>query len=170
MFSNNTRFNSKQSDSTDSSMKESDILKQAPKPASNLDTGGFSLSNNHQIRYAFKNPPTYSFGHNAMNQQGLLKNSVFTENLFQCDPQIYQKYISRYETFRTWPKSHPVRPEQLYRGGFAYPGEGDKVICPWCKIKLIEWEPYDLPFEEHRQHSTSCDFLKMLMPKDNKTV
>ena len=62
------------------------------------------------------------------------------------------------------PKSHPVRPDQLCRAGFVYTGEGDKVICPWCKIRLIEWEPYDIPFEEHRRHSTSCDFLKMLMP------
>ena len=50
----NTGFNSEQSDSTDSSMKESDFVKPAAKPSSNSDMGGFSLSNNHQIRYAFK--------------------------------------------------------------------------------------------------------------------
>ena len=164
MFSNNTRFNCEHSDSTDFSMKASDNLQPIAKPSSNLDIDGFSLSNNHQIKYAFKNPPTYSFRHNVMNNQGLLKNSVFTNNLFQCDPQVYQKYVSRYESFRTWSKSHPVRPEQLCRAGFVYTGEGDKVMCPWCKIKLIEWEPYDLPFEQYRRHSTSCDFLKMLMP------
>ena len=162
MFSN-TGFNSEQSDSTDSSMKESDIVKPAAKPSSNSDMEGFSLSNNHQIRYAFKNPPTYTFGHNAMNQPSLLKNSVFNDYILRCDPLVYQKYVTRFETYRTWPKSYPVRPEQLSRAGFVFTGEGDKVICPWCKIKLIEWEPYDLPFKEHRRHSTSCDFLKMLM-------
>ena len=75
MFSN-SGFNSDQSDSTDSSMKEPDIVKPAAKPSSNPDTGGFSLSNNHKIRYAFKNPTTYTFDHNAMNQPSLLKNSV----------------------------------------------------------------------------------------------
>ena len=163
MFSN-SGFNSEQSDSTDSSMKEPDIVKPAAKPSSISNTGGFSLSNNHQIRYAFKDPPAYTFGHNSMNQPNLLKNSVFNDYIFRCDPLVYQKYVSRFETYRTWPKSHPVRPEQLSRAGFVYTGEGDKVICPWCKIKLIEWEPHDLPFEEHRRHSTSCDFLKMLMP------
>ena len=81
MFSN-TGFNSDQSDSTDSSMKESDNVKPAAKPSSNLDTGGFSLSNNHQIRYAFKNPPTYTFGHSTINQPSLLKNSVFNDYIF----------------------------------------------------------------------------------------
>ena len=163
MFSN-PGFNSEQSDSTDSSMKEPDILKPAAKPPSSANTGGFSLSNNQQIRYAFKNPLTYTFSHSTMDHPTHLKNSVFNDYIFQCDPLVYKKYVTRFESFRTWPKSHPVRPDQLCRAGFVYTGEGDKVICPWCKIKLIEWEPYDIPFEEHRRHSTSCDFLKMLMP------
>ena len=97
-----------------------------------------------------------------MNRPSLLKNSVFNAYILQCDPQVYQKYVSRFQTYSTWPKSHPMRPEQLCRAGFVY--TGDRVPCPWCKIKLIEWEPYDLPFKEHRRHSTSCDLLKMLMP------
>ena len=60
MFSN-TGFNSDQSESTDSSMKESDNVKPAAKPSSMPETVGFSLLNNHQIRYAFKNPLTYTF-------------------------------------------------------------------------------------------------------------
>ena len=164
MFSNITTSNSDQSDSTESSMKESDILKPAAKTATSMDTGGFSLLNNQQIRYAFKNPPMYTFGGNVMNQQSPIKTLTFNESIFQCDPRVYQKYVSRIETFRTWPKSHPLRPDQLCRAGFAYTGEGDKVICPWCRIKLIDWEPHDIPFDEHKRHSTSCDFLNMLMP------
>ena len=75
MFSN-PGFNSEQSDSTDSSMKEPDILKPAAKPSSSANTGRFSLSNNQQIRYAFKNPLTYTFGHSTMDHPTHLKNSV----------------------------------------------------------------------------------------------
>ena len=79
----------------------------------------------------------------------------------------YSGYDERYATFRTWPKSHPIRPDALTRAGFLYTGEGDKVTCPWCKISLIEWETYDVPMDEHKRHAPTCDFVKMIMPKNS---
>ena len=70
-------------------------------------------------------------------------------------------------TFRTWPKSHPIRPDALTRAGFLYTGEGDKVTCPWCKISLIEWETYDIPMDEHKRHAPTSEFVKMIMPKNS---
>ena len=64
----------------------------------------------------------------------------------------YRRYITRFLTYKSWPKSHPIKAEQLTRAGFLYTGEGDKVSCPWCRIQLTEWETYDVPIEEHRRH------------------
>ena len=65
------------------------------------------------------------------------------------------------------PKSHPIRQDALTRAGFLYTGEGDKVTCPWCKISLIEWETYDIPMDEHKRHAPTCEFVKMIMPKNS---
>ena len=80
------------------------------------------------------------------------------------DLSYYQRYCNRFMTFQSWPKSHPIRPDQLSRAGFLNTGEGDKVTCPWFRIHLIEWESYDIPIDEHRRHSPYCDFIKMLFP------
>ena len=65
----------------------------------------------------------------------------------------------RYATFRTWPKSHPIRPDALTQAGFLYTGEGDKVTCPWSKISRIEWETYDSPMDEHKRHAPIRSFI-----------
>ena len=68
----------------------------------------------------------------------------------QWPPSVYQKYDQRILTFNTWPKSHPIYPGSIARGGFIYTGRGDKVYCPWCQISLVEWETFDIPMDEHR--------------------
>ena len=59
-------------------------------------------------------------------------------------------YDERYATFGTWPKSHPICPDDLTRAGILYLGESDKVTSPCYKISLIELETYDAPLDEHR--------------------
>ena len=83
----------------------------------------------------------------------------------QWPPSIYQKYDQRILTFNTWPKSHPIHPGSIARGGFIYTGRGDKVYCPWCQISLVDWETFDIPMDEHRKHSPNCEFILMLYPK-----
>ena len=74
----------------------------------------------------------------------------------------YKYYAPRYATFATWPKAHPINPTYLARGGFLYSGEGDKVVCPWCRIQLVAWENHDKPFHEHKKHSPKCEYVKMV--------
>ena len=83
----------------------------------------------------------------------------------QWPPSLYKKYDQRILTFNSWPKSHPIHPGNIARGGFIYTGRGDKVYCPWCQISLVEWESFDLPMDEHRRHSPNCEFILMLYPK-----
>ena len=74
------------------------------------------------------------------------------------------RYDDRISTFATWPKSHPIPAQRYVKAGFYYSGQGDKVICPWCNLNLIEWETYDTPMEEHQKHSPYCAFVLMLNP------
>ena len=83
----------------------------------------------------------------------------------QWPPSVYQKYDKKILTFNTWPKSHPIHPGTIARGGFIYTGRGDKVYCPWCQISLVEWETFDIHMDEHRRHSPNCEFILMLYPK-----
>ena len=74
------------------------------------------------------------------------------------------RYDNRISTFATWPKSHPIPAQRYVKAGFYYSGEEDKVIWPWCNLKLTEWETYDIPVEEHQKHSPYCSFVLMLNP------
>ncbi|XP_066999485.2 death-associated inhibitor of apoptosis 2 [Anabrus simplex] len=68
----------------------------------------------------------------------------------------YRSEAARLETFRTWPKSHIVPPEQLAKSGFYYLQEEDKVKCAFCSGVVGHWEAGDDPDQEHRRHFPSC--------------
>ena len=87
-----------------------------------------------------------------------LTQCPFTETL------LLFRYDDRISTFATWPKSRPIPAQRYVKAGFHYSGEGDKVICPWCNLNLIEWESYDMPMEEHQKHFLYCAFVLMLNP------
>ena len=46
------------------------------------------------------------------------------------------RYDVRIFTFPT--RSHPIPAQRYVKAGFYYSGEGDKVVCPWCNLNLIE--------------------------------
>ena len=151
---------------------EKEVLLSASKPSNNPGfVAGFSMPSNIK-------PPEKSDsvdGATSLNQRNSLF-PIYDKFDYQChkprmefqfkkyDLSYYQRYCNRFMSFQSWPKSHPIRPDQLSRAGFLYTGEGDKVICPWCRIHLIEWESFDIPIDEHRRHSPYCDFIKMLFP------
>ena len=120
------------------------------KPDSNSAmVGGFSL----QSRTTQKSTGlrlTHNSSSSSINSNPI--HSLYYAN-------VYSKYYDRYPTFHIWPKSHPIRPETIARAGFIYTGHGDKVMCPWCNIKLIDWECFDIPMDEHRKHSPNCQFM-----------
>ena len=157
MFSNQTIFNEKEDKAV------TDVVRPLSKPPSQEIVSGFSIQNNQNMRYTFKG---------ALNNIGLhipcnpdcLKKSSANDLTHLYDLHIYSNYSRRYDTFRSWLKLHPIRPEPLCRARFLYTGHGDKVLCSWCKLMLIEWEIYDLALEEHKRHSPHCPFLNMIMP------
>ena len=73
----------------------------------------------------------------------------------------YKKYDDRFNSFKTWLKSHPIKASNLARAGFVHTGQGDRVFCP-CQLFLVEWETYDVPMNEHYRHSSKCEYMTMI--------
>ena len=161
MFANQTIFHEK--DGKNKPEDVTDAVRPASKPPSQGMVAGFSLQNNQNMKYTFKGAANHTSLpiHTAGESLKKCFNNDFSPFYDLC---IYSSYRRRYDTFKSWPKSHPIRPENLCRAGFLYTGQGDKFLCPWCKLMLIEWEGYDLPFEEHRRHSPYCSYVDMVMP------
>lgn len=65
----------------------------------------------------------------------------------------------RLESFIGWPVPW-IDANTLAKIGFYYTGEGDKVMCNFCKIGLRNWEAEDCPIGEHRKHSPGCRMEK----------
>ena len=77
-------------------------------------------------------------------------------------------YISskRLETFQSWSRFHPIKPEQLVQAGFCYTGLGDTCICPWCEKEVDRWSVLDEPFSKHKAISSSlCTYLGYIFPE-----
>ena len=157
MFSNTP--NEKQS--TESQDQIDSVLKPASKP----HITGFSLQNTQNIKYAYKESGKY-LGNKSSNIFPYIERAPYAALGEYPNHSLlhFSRYIHRFETFRNWPKSHPIAASDLCQAGFLYTGQGDKVHCPWCRIMLIEWESYDRPLEEHKRHSPMCDFVKMITP------
>lgn len=48
--------------------------------------------------------------------------------------------------------------------------ESDAAQCFICCKQLDGWEPTDDPWEEHRNHSSSCPFVELGKPEEQLTV
>ena len=105
------------------------------------------------------------------------------------------KYVSDYGTtlksrlasFKTWPKNHPKKKEDLADAGLIFTGKFEKclhkcmdktvvkdsyfflyqligqletgVFCFQCKISITDWKENDDPWVKHTQSNSDCDFI-----------
>eukprot|EP00128_Syssomonas_multiformis_P012116 Colp12_sorted_trinity150504_noHs@9922 len=80
------------------------------------------------------------------------------------DMSIFEDRLS---TFVEWPHvDYVATPEKLAAAGFYFdPQEDgdDNVRCFSCSKNLGGWESEDDPLEEHKKHTTACDFIKSLI-------
>lgn len=65
----------------------------------------------------------------------------------------------RLATYKDWPRTAPVRPEDLARDGFYYLRREDHVKCIFCNLVLKCWERGDIVRAEHRKFNPNCPFL-----------
>lgn len=66
----------------------------------------------------------------------------------------------RLSSFRMWPHALKQRPEVLSQSGLYYTGMSDHTICFYCGGGIKDWEPEDVPWEEHAKWYPNCNFLK----------
>ncbi|CAG0913396.1 unnamed protein product [Notodromas monacha] len=80
------------------------------------------------------------------------------------EPRMWSE-IARRETFSTWPHMDYkwAIPENMAQAGFFHvpmPTALDKVMCFYCDVCLLAWDPSDDPWSEHERHSPPCAFVK----------
>ncbi|WAR08612.1 BIR7A-like protein [Mya arenaria] len=82
-----------------------------------------------------------------------------------CSTDDYTKRLllksekMRLKTYGKWPKSAPVKPEELAREGFYYIGQEDHAKCIFCNLILKSWEKGDRVRSEHEKFNSMCPFL-----------
>ena len=94
--------------------------------------------------------------------QDSLFQDLHDMNLNVRSYQHFKYFDNRLMTFDTWPKSHPIKSSEFAAAGFFYTGKGDKVICPFCQVRLIKWEKDDNPLFEHIRHRPKCEYVRMV--------
>lgn len=62
------------------------------------------------------------------------------------------------ETFISYPKAYPDI-EKMVQAGFYYTGIDDATSCVSCGVMMDEWNPCEVPKEEHKKASPFCELL-----------
>lgn len=65
----------------------------------------------------------------------------------------------RKNTFYDWPEGAWQTPSVLAEAGFFYTGSVDRCQCAFCRGLLRNWEPNDVPIQEHAKHFRECPFV-----------
>ena len=74
---------------------------------------------------------------------------------------LHRTYSKRLMTFEEWPLGLAVRPEELAKSGFFYPGRADVTKCFACNVQLKNWLDGDNVEDIHKKYSPECPFLHM---------
>ena len=78
----------------------------------------------------------------------------------------YFKFSSRLDSFKNWPYSFKLGPIDMAKAGFYYLNQQDIVTCFHCGVTLSNWVSVINIKEEHRKHSPTCNYLKMVYDSD----
>ncbi|RWS07289.1 baculoviral IAP repeat-containing protein 7-like protein, partial [Dinothrombium tinctorium] len=65
--------------------------------------------------------------------------------------KIVRSKQKRLDSFRKWPISY-ISMEEWRMVGFCYLNNSDGVRCFTCDGVIHQWEPGDIPIEEHKRH------------------
>ena len=108
------------------------------------------------------NSPTYTFTQ-SYGQPFKPGDQWLPYNKNLC--RLYQ----RIETFKTWTSGIKLRPWDFAKSGFYYTGGGDAVTCFFCGTTVTIWQMAEDVNSEHKKHSPSCLYLKMIYDDDFHT-
>lgn len=94
-----------------------------------------------------------------------LEIELFSELKFPRHRE-YATQAIRLATFKEWPISIPVQPDDLATAGFFYLNHSDQTHCFFCGLSISHWETYDVPWEEHAYHASKCEFVRLIKGDD----
>jgi len=83
----------------------------------------------------------------------------------------YANCMTRLKTFLKWQLINDckpfITPVTFSQAGFYYTDKEDIVKCFDCEIELGDWKEGDIPLDEHKKHSTHCNFVNNIyIPKN----
>ncbi|CAC5394460.1 XIAP [Mytilus coruscus] len=94
------------------------------------------------------------------------KGTVFIEfiqkdwkKIYNAKHAAFDDKESRIATFDDWRKDIEQTPEILADAGFFFTGDEDVVRCHYCDGGLRNWEPGDIPWQEHARWFPFCKYL-----------
>lgn len=67
----------------------------------------------------------------------------------------------RMKTFSNWPCVGKISKIEMAKAGFIYMGYEDWTMCVFCGVRIYNWQPNDVPFEEHNKHTSGCSYLSL---------
>ncbi|XP_053555092.1 E3 ubiquitin-protein ligase XIAP [Bombina bombina] len=120
-------------------------------------------SNPHLVENCVPNA-AHAFNHESsseLNADFLLR----TGRVVDMSEPNYPRYIkmcseeARLRTFKNWPCYARLTPKEMANAGLFYTGFEDQVTCFCCGGKLMNWEPNDQAWIEHRKHFPDCLFV-----------
>lgn len=97
--------------------------------------------------------------HGASMSLPVMAHIAEYQRFWPNEHHAFNKESARRSTFVDWPLGF-VRPEDLARIGFVYLKTGDRVQCVFCLGIVTDWEPGDVPLQEHGRHFPSCPFIR----------
>ncbi|XP_020298959.1 baculoviral IAP repeat-containing protein 3-like, partial [Pseudomyrmex gracilis] len=75
----------------------------------------------------------------------------------------FDTYKARINTLEVWPK---LLKQYLANVGFYYTGKDDQTLCYYCGGGLRDWNPEDVPWEQHAKWFEYCPFLIVCKGRD----
>ncbi|XP_063981768.1 baculoviral IAP repeat-containing protein 7 [Diachasmimorpha longicaudata] len=105
-------------------------------------------------------PTSSSRGSRGSDARGDGDQASWATTIVQSEnPRVeYGSFAQRLTSFRNWPSTAAVTPEQLARAGFYYLQSEDMVECAFCRGIMRMWEVGEDPDVEHRIGFPHCDF------------
>ncbi|XP_075975321.1 death-associated inhibitor of apoptosis 1-like isoform X2 [Anticarsia gemmatalis] len=79
---------------------------------------------------------------------------------------LFASEAARLRSFQDWPRCMRQKPEDLAEAGFFYTGQGDKTKCFYCDGGLKDWEPDDVPWEQHARWFDRCAYVQLVKGRD----
>ncbi|XP_061183971.1 putative inhibitor of apoptosis [Saccostrea echinata] len=122
-----------------------------------------NTSSSNNISACLTQIPSHSASSHTSGQPKKAKE-IFKDLGICVEKPKYPKYsilATRMTSFKNWPISNIVSPEDLSKAGFYYNGLNDTVCCFFCGGKLAEWERGDDPWIEHAHWFPNCEFVKL---------